>query len=121
VQRKMTWRIINPIKNFNEEEEIMNILSKNTVRTIAVGVVALSISSLGSLAFAAPKVCNDGYLQAATVDGRSLSAALEICYVNRPAGPAVESCVKNAFKTHYSSLLTEIDNFQRCAAATPSQ
>lgn len=99
----------------------MNILSKNTMRTIAVGVVALSISSLGSLAFAAPKVCNDGYLQQATVHGKSLSVALDGCYVNRPAGPAVESCVKNAFKTHYRSLLTEIDNFKRCAATTPSQ
>lgn len=97
----------------------MNISSKNTVRTIAVGAVALSVSSLGSLAFAAPKVCNDGYLQAATVDGKSLSAALDSCYVNRPAGPAVDNCVKNAFKAYYRAVQTEIDNFQRCSAAPP--
>jgi len=97
----------------------MNISSKKTVRTIAVGVVALSISCISGMAFAAPKVCNDGYLQAANAKGKTLAAALDSCYVNRPAGPAVDNCVKSAFKAHYKALQAEIDTFQQCAAATP--
>ncbi|MFZ2313387.1 MAG: hypothetical protein WAV82_12290 [Methylobacter sp.] len=97
----------------------MNILSKNTVRTIAVGVVALSISSLGSLAFASPKVCRDGYMQTATVHGKSLAGALDLCYVKRPAGPAVEKCAQKTFQDYYRKLQAEIDKFQKCSAAPP--
>jgi hypothetical protein len=94
----------------------MNISSKNTMRTIAVGVVALAISSLGSWAFAAPKVCNENYLQSSNVSGKTLAAALDACYVKRPAGPSVDNCVQKAFKAHYRDLQTKIDTFKKCSA-----
>jgi hypothetical protein len=97
----------------------MNISSKNMTRTIAVGVVALSISSLGSWAFAAPKVCNDSYLQSSNASGKTLATALDACYVNRPAGPSVDNCVQKAFKAHYKDLQSKIDTFQKCSANPP--
>lgn len=99
----------------------MNILSKNSVRTIAVGVVALSISSLGSLAFASPKVCREGYMQTATVHGKSLADALDLCYVKKVPGPAVEACAQRTFRDYYRKLQDEIDKFQRCSVAPTSQ
>jgi len=97
----------------------MNISSKMTVRTLAVGVVALSISSLSSLAFTAtapaPSACTDSYMQTATASGKTLSVALESCYVNRPAAAPVQNCVQGAFQAHYRTLLAAIDTFQSCS------
>lgn len=95
--------------------------SKNTMRTLAVGVVALSVASLASWAFADHKpghknVCDKNYLQEATVHGKTLAVALDNCYVNRPAGPAVDNCVNNAFKTHYQSLLDSKGKFDSCSS-----
>ena len=119
---KKTWRFIHSIKNFNEEEEIMNISSKKTMRTLAVGVVAISISSLGSWTFAVsaptPSVCTSAYMAAGTVTGENLSKVLDGCYVNAPATANTTSCVQNAFKAHYRVLLAAINNFQRCSATS---
>ena len=103
----------------------MNISTKNTMRTIAIGVMAVSVSSLGGLAFSAPipeqaRICGSTYLQEADNRGKTLAVALDGCYVNRPAGPAVDNCVQNAFQGHYRALLAAIDNYQRCSVAPPT-
>jgi hypothetical protein len=99
----------------------MNISSKNMTRTIAVGVVAFSISSLGSWVLAAgspaPSACTNAYMQAATVTGQNLSTLLESCYVNRPATADTSSCVQGAFKAYYQTLLAAVTTYQSCAAA----
>jgi len=96
----------------------MNISAKNMKRTIAVGVVALSISSLGSWAVAAPAptACSNAYMQAATVTGQNLSTTLELCYVNKPATANTSSCVQNAFQAYYKTLLAAVSTYQSCAA-----
>jgi len=96
----------------------MNISSKNMKRTIAVGIVALSISSFGSWAFAAPAptACSNAYMRAATVTGQNLSTTLERCYVNQPAQANTSSCVQNAFQAYYKTLLAAVGTYQNCAA-----
>lgn len=97
----------------------MNISSKNMTRTLAVGVVAFSISSLGSWALAAgspaPSACTNAYMQAATVTGQNLSTKLEGCYVNKPATADTSNCVQTAFKAYYNTLLAAVDTYQSCA------
>jgi len=96
----------------------MNISSKNMVRTLAVGVVALAFSSLNNLAYTAPQACNDNYMNAANASGQTLSVALEKCYVNRPAGAPVDNCVQGAFQAHYKTLLAAISQFESCAGVS---
>jgi len=95
------------------------------MRTLAVGVAAFSISSVSGLAFSAPipeqaRICSSNYLQEADGHGKTLAVALDGCYVNRPAGPAVDNCVQNAFQANYRALLAAIDNYQRCKDAPPT-
>lgn len=103
----------------------MDISSKNTLRTVAAGVAAISFSALSSLAIAAPapKECVSNYMQVADGFGRNLSSALENCYVNRPAAAVtgVQSCVQNAFQGYYTALLAAISNYQKCAGGPRSQ
>jgi len=100
----------------------MNTSSKNITRTLAVGAIALSISSLGSWAFAAatpaPAACTNAYMRAATVTGQNLSTALERCYVNAPAGKSAQTCAQNAFQAHYKALLAAVNTFQNCGAGS---
>ncbi|WP_374087360.1 hypothetical protein [Methylomicrobium lacus] len=97
----------------------MNISSKITVRTLVAGVVLIAISSLSSLAFTAtapaPSACTNTYMQTATASGQTLSAALDKCYVNRPAGAVVQNCVQGAFQAHYRTLIAAINTFQSCS------
>jgi hypothetical protein len=102
----------------------MNILSKNSVRTLVVGLVALFISSWGFLAIAAgpaPTACTNAYMQSATVTGQNLSTKLESCYVNRPANANTSTCVQGAFKAYYQTLLAAVNTFKSCAAVASNQ